>query len=41
MLIIWLLTCILANSGVPIAMTLWNWFGLHPFATILMIILLC
>ena len=38
MFIVWLLTAILQSCGVPIAITLWGWFGLHPFLTILMLI---
>jgi hypothetical protein len=40
MIILWLITGILASCGTPIAVTLWNWFGLHPIWTILMIIFL-
>ena len=40
MFAIWVLTAILASCNVPIAMTLWAWFGAHIWQTILLLIFL-
>ena len=40
MLLVWVLTAILQSCGVPIAITLWHWFGLHPIITVLLILFL-
>jgi hypothetical protein len=38
MVLVWILTGILASLKISIAVALWGWFGLHPFLTILMLI---
>ena len=40
MFIVWILTAILQSANVPIAITLWNWFGTHVWQTILLLIFL-
>lgn len=40
MLVVWILTWILQSVGVAEAVTLWNWFGDHVLATILLILFL-
>ena len=40
MFLVWILTAILQSCNVPLAITLWHWFGLHPWITVLLLILL-
>lgn len=40
MLLVWVLTAILQSIGLPLAVSLWAWFGLHPFVTIFLILIL-
>ena len=40
MFFIWVMTWVLAQCDVPLAIKLWHWYGLHPVITVLMILFL-